>query len=113
MKQYKTLILFPTISLLSISLIFTILNLFYINISPIIYLLCINIIYIISGYLIASKYNNKLIYKSSIFSIISIFIFILLNIIITRSFSINNILFYLIIFLSTLVGTLFKANKKE
>lgn len=113
MKKYLTFIIFPLGSLLILPIIFSIINLFGIEISKIFYTLFTIIIMVISGFILGLNIKDKGYIKGLIYgSIISLTMF-LLSFILMSDHSIYNILYYIIIIATTTLGTMIGINKQN
>lgn len=111
MNKYLKTILIPIISIISTSILLSILNLLKIDIPRIIYLILIIIITFITGIIISKKYPTKSFIKSILFSLNLITIFTLLSFIIDKQLTIYNLIYNLIIVLSTTLGSIITKIK--
>ena len=112
MKKIIKLSLIPLISIIILSILFSIINLFMISIPKIIYLISTIIIFIISGYLLGKEYTNKVYLKGLLLGISYSILFILTSII---TFKYNNLelIYYLIIVSSSTFGSMYSNIKKK
>lgn len=112
-KKNIKLISIPIISLLTIPVIFTIFNLFNISIHPAIYLLSIILISFITGIITGIIKKEKGLLNGLIIGTSITMVFILLSIIFKSKITLYNIIYYLIIILTTTLGSIIAVNKKE
>ena len=113
MKKYIIFTSIPLISILSLSIIFSIINLFEISIHPSIYLISIILISLTLGYFIGINIKDKGYLKGLIAGSIFILILFLISIIITRNIKIYTLLYYIIIIICTTLSTMIGINKKK
>lgn len=113
MKKYIKLGIFPTASILILSLLMTILNLFNISLNKIIVTGCMIIITFVSGFLLGRSINDKGYLKGLLYGIIISLIMFILSFILMSNHSIYNIIYYLIIIASTTLGTMFSISMKN
>lgn len=113
MKKYLTFILFPLVPILILPIIFSIINLFGIEIGKIFYTLFMIIIMIISGIILGLNIKDKGYIKGLIYGAIISFTMFLLSFILMSDHSIYNILYYIIIIATTTLGTMIGINKKD
>lgn len=113
MKKYIIIASIPLISIITLSIIFSIINLFEISIHPSIYLISIILISLTIGYIIGINIKDKGYLKGLLAGGIFISILLLTSIIITRDIKIYTLLYYLIIVASTTLSTMIGINKKR
>lgn len=112
MKKYLTFVIFPLVSILTLPILFSIFNLFGIEVSKIFYTFFIILIMIISGIILGLNIKDKGYIKGLLYGIgISLTMFIL-SFILLSDHSIYNILYYIIIIATTTLGTMIGINKK-
>ncbi len=113
MKKYIKIASIPLISILVLSILFSIINLFEISIHPSIYLICIILISLTLGYFIGLNIKDKGYLKGLMAGGIFVLILFLISIIITRDIKIYTLLYYLIIITCTTLSTMIGINKKR
>lgn len=113
MKKTIKLLLIPFSTLLILPLIFSIFNLFKIEIHPIIVLLSIILITFITG-LITGKINKFNGLKNGlIIGTLTILLFTSISLILGAKLTLYSIIYYLIIIISTTLGSIIAVNKKH
>ncbi len=112
MKKYFTLIFFPIIAILVLPLIFTIFNLFSIEINKFICTILMVIIMVITGFLLGKKIKDKGYLKGILLGLGISAIMLILSFILRSTHSLYNIVYYLIIIASTTLGTMIGINRK-
>lgn len=113
MKKYLKISLVPIISILFLSIIFSILNLFYIDIPKLIYLLSMIAIMMFTGYQIGINTQKKAYKQGLLSSIIIVLLLLILTLIFNNNITINNVIYYLIIMFTTTLGSIIGINKKN
>lgn len=101
---------------LMITFIVSLLNLFGINsgISAIIMLICNLLIFFILNYLNAFKLKKKGFLEGMLLGFIFIILMFIIKIILfDNSFSISSFIYYLILFITSILGGMFGVNKKN
>lgn len=113
MKKYIRIVLVPLIFLLTAPLLLSIINLFDIEISKIIYLIGIIIMTIITGIFLGTITDKKAYLKGLVLGFcLSLFMF-LASLILRSSFSIYTLVYYLIIIVSAMMGSIIGISKKD
>lgn len=113
MKKYLNVILVSIIFLLLTPLIFSLFNLFDIEVKKIFYLATIIIMSFITGIFLGLNTSNKAYLKGLALGIIMSLIMFLLSLILRSSFSIYTLVYYLIIIISTMMGSIVGITKKD
>lgn len=113
MKKYLKISLVPIISILFLSIIFSILNLFYIDIPKLIYLLSMIAIMMFTGYQIGINTQKKAYKQGLLSSIIIVLLLLILTLIFNNKITINNVIYCLIIMFTTTLGSIIGINKKN
>ncbi len=111
MKKYIKFALFPTLSILVLSIVMTILNLFKIEINKIFLILSIIVIMFISGLILGKNIKDKGYLKGLIYGGAIALTMFVLSLILLSEHSFYNIIYYVIIIATTTVGTMFGINK--
>lgn len=112
MKKYGYVILTPIVGILSISIIFTIINLFNIKIPDIYYLICSIIIMLVTGFNFGRIIKENGLYKGLLFGLSISLIMFLLSLLIGTKLSIYMLIYYVIVTLSVSFGSMIGVNKK-
>ena len=115
MKYLKT-ILFELIILISLTLVSTIL--YYFNIinssfNNIFKIITFIITFLISGIYIGRKSNKKYYIEGLKISVINVIVFLLLSIIFRNNFNIKQVIYYIILILITVLGSIIGGNIKK
>ena len=113
MKKYLKIILVPTISIFLLPLLFTIFNLFKVEVSPIIFLLSIIIIVFITGILTGLICEEKAYLKGLAVGAIISTIMLILSFILKSSYSPFIFIYYLIIIITCAFGAMIGVNRKK
>lgn len=113
LKKYLKISLVPIISILFLSIIFSILNLFYIDIPKLIYLLSMIAIMMFTGYQIGINTQKKAYRQGLLSSFVIVIILLILTLIFNTKITINNIIYYFIIMFTTTLGSIIGINKKR
>lgn len=113
MKKYLKIILVPTTSIFVLPIIYSVINLFKIEISPLFYLFSIIIIAFITGILTGFICNEKAYLKGIMVGSILSLIMLILSFILKSNHSFFIIIYYLIIIVSTALGAMVGVNKKK
>lgn len=113
MNKTIKLLLIPITALLLLPLIFSIFNLLKIEIHPIIILLSIIVITFATGLITGktNKYNG--LKNGLLIGLLTTLIFILLSLILGAKLTLYSIIYYLIIIISTTLGSIIGVNKKS
>lgn len=106
MKKYIKLGLFPLVSLLTLALFMTILNLFEISLNKVILTILIIIIMFISGFILGKNIKDKGYLKGLLYGAAISLIMYILSIILLSEHSLYNIVYYLITTCSVTIGTM-------
>lgn len=113
MKKYLKIILIPTISLLVAPFIYSLINLFKLEIPPFIYLITSFIITFITGIFLGLITEEKAYLKGLGIGFIIVLTMFALSLIFKADHSLFNIIYYLIIIASTTLGAMIGVNKKK
>ena len=111
-KYLKSLIIFLS-SLIIIPAFLTIFNLLKINTSRILIIIIGSILMLIVGFITGKSSNSKGYLNGLIISIISIIILILLSLIFSFKLNINSLIYYVILVISTTLGSMIGINIKS
>lgn len=112
MKKYLTFVIFPLVSILVLPIIFSIINLFGIEINKFFYTIFIIIIMLISGFILGLNIKDKGYLKGLLYGVSISLVMFILSFILWSNHSIYNILYYIIIIATTTLGTMIGINKK-
>lgn len=112
MKKYLKEISVLLIIIFLIPLIFSIFNLFEIEIYPLIYLVSIALITFSSGIILGINTKNNAYKKGLLLGIIFVLIMFLLSIIMKSTMSFKMISYYLIVIVSTTLGSILGIQKR-
>ncbi len=112
MKKYLTFVIFPTTAILILPIIFSIINLFGIEINKFFYTIFIIIIMMISGIILGLNIKDKGYIKGLLYGISISLVMFTLSFVFMSNHSIYNILYYIIIVATTTLGTMIGINKK-
>jgi len=110
-KYVKSLIIFLS-SIVIIPIFLTIFNLFKIETNKIIVIIIGAILMFIIGLLMGKKSESRGYLNGLLLSVISILILVLLSLIFRFSLNINSLIYYVILILSTVIGSVLGINKK-
>lgn len=90
----------------------TITNLLKLNTNRIIIIITSSILMFIVGYILGKKINKNGYLNGLLLSIICTFIFLLLSLIFRFNLNFNSLLYYLILIVSTIFGSIISINRK-
>ena len=110
-KYVKSLIIFLS-SIVIIPIFLTIFDLFKIETNKIIVIIIGAILMFIIGLLMGKKSESRGYLNGLLLSVISILILVLLSLIFRFSLNINSLIYYVILILSTVIGSVLGINKK-
>ena len=112
LSYLKTLII-PTTTFLILPLIISIFNLFSIGINKLILIMISSIIMIISGFMIGKKSLKKGFISGLILGLMFIIILILMGFIFKTKFDFGRFIYYIILIMSSMLGSIIGINKKK
>ena len=113
MKKYLKISLVPLVSILVLTIIFSLINLFNVSIFPLLYLLLTIAIFFIYGYMIADVSMERGYTKGLLCGALYSAIFFLLSLIFKTGLSLYMIIFYLLIIISSSLGAMASNLKKN
>lgn len=113
MKKYLTFVIFPLVSILVLPILFSIINLFGIEINKIVFTLFTIIIMIISGIILGFNIKDKGYLKGMLYGVLISLTMFILSFILLSDHSLYNILYYIIVIATTTLGTMIGINKKD
>lgn len=113
MKKYIKPFIIPSLYFTIMPLCLSLLNLIKICIPIYIYMILTSILLFISGYVLAKLVNKKILMHAVVYSGLLVFIFLLLSLITKATININTLLYYLILSLSTILGSMLYTLKKD
>lgn len=111
MKKYLKLVLFPITSILLLSIIMTIFNLFYISINKTIITILMILITFISGFILGRNVSSKGYLKGLLYGVIFAASMFILSLLLLSEHSLYNVIYYMIIIASTTLGSMFGIQK--
>lgn len=112
MKKYITYGLLPFTLMFVTSIIFSLFNLFSIEVNKFFFLIFIVIIMLVSGFYLGLNIKDKGYLKGLLYGVIISCIMFILSFILASSHSLYNIIYYTIVIASTTLGTMIGINKK-
>lgn len=112
-KNILKIILIPLLSFLILPFLLSIFNLLGIFVNKIILIIISSLIMFISGFLIGKKSSNKGYLNGGILGLSFIFILIIVSIFFKINFNIERFIYYIILLLSTVLGSILGINKKK
>lgn len=110
-KYIKSFILF-LLYIILFPIFLTIMNLIKINTNKIIIIIFGSIMMFIIGFLLGKKTNKNGYLNGLLLSTISVFFIFILSLIFRYSININSLIYYLILIISTIFGSIIGVNKK-
>lgn len=110
---YLKVLVVPIISFLIIPLIISIFNLFGLQINKIVLVIISTLLMLVSGFLIGRKSLRKGFVSGAILAFIFIMFLIILGLVFKVKFNLARVIYYLIILLSTMLGSIVGINKKK
>ena len=113
MKKYLKVILVPIIFLVLTPLLFSIINLFDIEIKKIFYLGMMIIMALIAGFFLGTITNSKAYLKGLALGSIMSLIMFLISILLRSKFSFYTLVYYAIIVVSSMMGSVMGITKKD
>lgn len=111
-KYIKSLIIFLS-SLIIIPAFLTIFNLFKFNTSRITIIIIGALLMLIVGFITGKNSNSKGYLKGLLISVISITILVILSLIFRFKLNINSLIYYVVLVISTTLGSMIGINKKS
>ena len=113
LKKYLKISLVPLVSILVLTIIFSLINLFNVSIFPLLYLLLTIAIFFIYGYMIADVSMERGYTKGLLCGTLYSAIFFLLSLIFKTGLSLYMVIFYLLIIISSSLGAMASNLKKN
>ena len=104
-KYLKTLAI-PFISLIIMSILFSITNLLGFKTNNTFILIAMSIVMFISGYLLSKEFTKKKYIHGLIFGIITSILYLLLSLIFNKELTFNTFIYYFNTFLSSMLGSM-------
>ena len=111
-KYIKSLIIFLS-SLIIIPAFLTIFNLFKLNTSRIAIIIIGALLMLIVGFITGKNSNSKGYLKGLLISVISITILLILSLLFRFQLNINSLIYYVVLVISTTLGSMIGINKKS
>lgn len=103
----------PLVSFLILPLIISIFNLFGLQINKIVLIIISSIVMLLSGFLIGKKSTKKGFISGAILGFCFIMVLIILGLFLGVKFSFARFVYYIILILSTMLGSIVGINKKK
>ncbi len=113
MKKYLSVILVPALFFILMPLIFSLINLFDIEIKKFFYLGSIILMTLVTSIILGLNTPNKAYLKGLILGSIMSAIMFLISLLLRSNISIYTIVYYLIIIVSTMMGSIIGITKKR
>lgn len=110
-KYVKSLIIFLS-SIVTIPIFLTIFNLFKLKTNKILIIIIGSILMFIIGYITGKKSESKGYLNGLLLSVITILILVLTSLIFKFQLNINSLIYYVILTITTVFGSMFGINKK-
>lgn len=111
-KYLKTLAI-PFISLIIMSILFSITNLLGFKTNNIFILISMSIVMFISGYYLSKETLKKKYIHGLILGIITSILYLLLSLIFNKELTFNTFIYYLVITISSMLGSMFSSAKSK
>lgn len=111
-KYIKSLIIFLS-SIIIIPFLLTLFNLMKLETNKIIIIILGAILMFIIGIITGKNTNSKGYLKGLLVSVVCIFILVILSLIFKFSLNINSLIYYIILVISTIFGSMLGINKKK
>ncbi|MBQ3020906.1 MAG: TIGR04086 family membrane protein [Bacilli bacterium] len=110
-KYLKSLIIFMS-SIIIIPFFLSLFNLLKLETNKIMIIIIGSILMFIIGFILGRKSNSKGYLNGLLLSVICIFILVILSLIFRFSLNINTLIYYVILVISTVFGSMLGINKK-
>ena len=107
--KYLKIIAIPFISIIIMSLFLSISNMLGFKTSKIVIMIAMVIVMLISGYILASKVSSKKYLHGLLLGIITSLLFLFLSIFFKSTYTLNTLIYYLIIILSSTFGSMLNS----
>ncbi len=111
-KYLKTLAI-PFISIIIMALFLSISNLLGFRTNKIVILIIMGIVMFISGIIISKDLTKKKYIHGLIFGLVSSLLFLLLSLIFHKELTLNSLIYYLVILISSMLGSMFSSLKSK
>lgn len=111
-KYIKSLIIFLS-SIVIIPMFLTIFNLFNLSTSRIIVIILGAILMLFIGFITGKNSNSKGYLNGLLISVISILILVIISLILKVKLNINSLIYYIVLVVSTTLGSMIGINKKS
>jgi len=111
--KYLKALAIPFISLIIMAILFSITNLLGFKTNNIFILIAMAIVMFISGYLLSKEFIKKKYIHGLIFGIIMSGLYLLLSLIFRNKLTFNTIIYYLVITISSMLGSMFSSAKSK
>ena len=103
----------PLIAFLLIPLLISIFNLFGVNLNRIVLIIISSVIMLISGFFIGKKSLKKGFVGGGILGLVFVVLLIILGLFFKLKFSLGRFIYYIILILSSMLGSIIGINKKK
>lgn len=111
-KYLKTLAI-PFISIIIMAIFLSISNLIGFSTNKIVILIIMGIVMFISGIVLSRDFTKKKYIHGLIFGIVSSILFLILCLIFHKELSFNTLIYYLVIIVSSMLGSMFSSLKSK
>lgn len=111
-KYIKSLIIFLS-SVIIIPIFLTLFNLFNLSTSRIIVIIIGSLLMLIVGFITGKSSNSKGYLNGLLISVISILILLLASLIFKIKLNVNSLIYYIVLVVSTTLGSMIGINKKS
>ena len=110
---FLKVLIVPLILFFILPIILSVFNLFGIGINKIMLIIITSIVMLVSGFLIGRKSEKKGFISGGILGLIFIFILIILGLFFKTDFNLGRFIYYIILILSSMLGSIIGINKKK
>lgn len=110
--KYIKILPIPLISIIIMSLTFSITNLLNYKTNNIIILIIMILVMLISGYILSNNITKKKYLHGLIFGIITTLILFIISIIYKPTYTYNTLIYYILLILSSMIGAMISTIKK-
>lgn len=110
---FLKVLIIPIIAFLVLPLVISIFNLFGMEINKIILILIASMIMLISGFLIGKKALKKGFISGGILGFVFVILLIILGLFFKIKFNLGGFIYYIILILSAIMGSIIGINKKK
>lgn len=112
-KMYLKVLIVPTLCFLFFPLFISIFNLFGLELNKIVLIIISSLIFIVTGFLIGIHSEKKGFINGLIVGLIFILFLLLLSFMFSLKFRFVSLIYYLILLVCSILGSIFGINKKN